>query len=306
MVFHTIKDLEKKAQTLKERRTVAVARAEDSHVIEAALRAQKDGFAQPLFIGDMNAIQSIAEELGEKVPDNQIINMKNASSQEICDKAVEVVREGRAQVIMKGLLNTADVLRAALNKEHGLKHGPLITQFSFAQFPGYHKLVILNDAAITPYPTLEQKAEQIRLVTKNLRKAGYDECIKVAALAAAETYAPKIIESREARELKKMCERGEFPGTYVEGPISLDIALNSEIAKKKKFDSPVSGDADVLLFPNMVSGNFTSKMLTVFAGGYSTGVVIGAEVPISLTSRAATAEAKYCSLAVACLLAERK
>lgn len=299
MVFHTIDDIIKKARTLDKPRKVAVAQAAHDHVIDAVLRAKKEGFVDPILVGSKAEIAPLVEQFGGDVADENYVDVASKDPNEIAAKTIQIVKEGRADFIMKGKLNTAEILRAVLNKEHGLKHGKLITQFSLAQIPGLKKLVVLNDAAITPYPTLEQKAEQIRLVSGTLRDIGYDEQIHVAALCAAETLNPKIIESVEAAKLKEMCQEGAFPGVYVEGPISLDITLDAEVAKLKGFESPVAGNADVLLFPNMVAGNLTSKLLTIVGGGVSVGMVIGAGVPISLTSRAATAEAKYTSLALA-------
>ena len=299
MVFHKIEDIIEKARSLDHPRRVAVAQAEHDHVIEAVLRAKKDGFVDPILLGRKEPIKALVEQFGGDIPDEQYIDIPSDDPNEIAAATIEVGKEGKADFIMKGKLNTAEILRAVLNKERGLEHGKLITQFSFAQIPGYPKLVVLNDAAITPYPTLEQKAEQIMLVSRTLRDIGYDQEIYVAALCAAENLNPKIIESSEAKLLKDMCQKGAFPGVYVEGPISLDITLDAEVARLKGFESPVAGNADVLLFPNMVAGNLASKMLTIVGGGVSVGMVIGAGVPISLTSRAATADAKYSSLALA-------
>lgn len=306
MVFHSIDAIIEKAKASAEIKRVAVAGAELDHVVEAVLRARKDGIAEPYLIGRKEEIKKLVSSFGGDIPEEQYIDVPSNDPMEICFKAIELINQNKADFIMKGNLNTREVLKAVLNKERGLRHEKLITQFSFAMIPGYHKLVVLNDPAITPHPTLEQKAQAIRMIAKTLRNMGYDETIRVAALCAAETISEKIPESMDAAELTKMSDEGEFPDVCVFGPIQLDSALVPEIAKLKKSTNPVAGNADVLLFPDLAAGNLTSKMLTVFGGGVSVGMVIGADVPISVTSRAATADAKYESLAMASCAAVKR
>lgn len=289
MVFHSIDDIVKKASVLTEPRIVAVAGAENDHVAEAVLRAQKDGIVEPFLVGRKEKIKAMIESLGGKLDEGRYIDVPSNDPNEIAQKAVALVREHKADFLMKGLINTSELLRAILNKENGLKHDKVITVISFNQIPGADKLIVFNDAGIIPYPTLDSKIVQVKLVTKMLKDLGYDETIKIAAICAAETVSPKIIETVEAQKLKELSEQGEFPGAVVEGPISMDLALLKESARTKGYDSPVAGDADVLLFPNMVSGNTAAKML------------LGAGVPVAMTSRAATADAKYSSLALAAL-----
>lgn len=306
MVFTSIESIIQKAKDNPGVKRVAVAGAELDHVIEAVLRARKDGIAEPFLIGNKVSVKQLVENAGGSLPDEQYIDIASDDPMDICFKAIELVKENKADLIMKGSVNTREILKAVLDKERGLEHEQLITQFSFAKIPGCHKLVVLNDPAITPHPTLEQKARAIRMIAKTLRNMGYDETIRVAALCAAETVSIKIPESMDAAELTTMSNNGEFPGVCVFGPIQLDSALVPEIAKLKKSSNPVAGNADVLLFPDLAAGNLTSKMLTVFGGGISVGMVIGACVPISVTSRAATAEAKYESLAMASCAAMKR
>lgn len=291
------------ANKRKSAKRTAVAGADYHHVITASLMAQRDGFVEPIFIGDQAKITEILEEFHEPVEKYRMIDVSDETS--ICYEAVQLVRRKEADFLMKGRVNTASLLKAVLNKETGLPHGKLITQISFFQIPGYHKLVVLSDGAILPYPTLEQKKEQIRLITEILHKMGYGEDIKVGVLCAAENVSPKITETVEANELKQMNLGGEIKGCIVEGPISLDIALDANVAEEKHFKSPVAGDADVLLAPNLAAGNLLAKALTMFGGAVSVGMVAGASVPISVTSRVATVEQKYTSLAVASVAAER-
>lgn len=301
MVFHSIDDIVKKASVLTQPRIVAVAGAENSHVAEAVLRAQKDGIAEPFLVGRKNKIKALIEDLGGKLDEDRYIDIPSNDPNEIARAAVALVREGKADFLMKGLLNTSELLRAILNKETGLKHDKVITVISFNQIPGVDKLVVFNDAGIIPYPTLDSKIVQVKLVTQMLKDLGYDETINVAAICAAESVSPKIVETVEAQKLKELSQQGEFPGAIVEGPISMDLALLKESANTKGFVSPVAGDADVLLFPNMVSGNTAAKMLLVCGHKKTVSMLLGAGVPVAMTSRAATADAKYSSLALAAL-----
>lgn len=301
MVFRTIDEILERASALDTPRTVAVAGAEDEHVIDAVLQAKKAGFADPWLIGRKAQIQQIVRRFGGEIPEDRYIDIPSNDPDEIAAKAVQLVKNGTATVIMKGKLNTSELLRAALNKQTGLDHSKVVTSFAFAQIPGYHKLVVFNDSGIIPYPTFDQKIEQIKLVSEALRNMGYDDDVKIAALAPAENLNPKIPESVEAAKLKEMCVNGEFPGCQIEGPISFDLAMDRKAGAVKGYDSPVAGDVDVLLFPNLSSGNFTSKMLQLFGGGITIGMALGAGVPIAMSSRAATTRAKYCSLAMAVL-----
>lgn len=301
MVFHSIDDIVKKASVLTEPRIVAVAGAENDHVAEAVLRARKDGIVEPYLVGRKEKIKAMIENLGGKLDEERYIDVPSNDPNEIAAKAVDLVRTGRADFLMKGLINTSELLRAILNKETGLKHDKVITVISFNQIPGLDKLVVFNDAGIIPYPSFDSKVVQVKLVTKMLRDLGYDDTIKVAAICAAENVSPKIAETVEAQQLKELSLAGEFPGAVVEGPISMDLALLKESAVTKGFDSPVAGDADVLLFPNMVSGNTAAKMLLVCGHKKTVSMLLGAGVPVAMTSRAASADAKYSSLALAAL-----
>lgn len=301
MVLHSIDEIARRALELKTVRTAAVAGAENEHVVEAALRARKDGFVEPILIGRKAAIQQMVRDCVGDPADIQCIDVPSNDPNEIAREAVALVREGRADFLMKGLLNTSELLRAILNKETGLKHDKIVTVISLNEIPSIDKLVVFNDAGIIPYPTLDSKKEQIKLVVRLLKNLGYTDTIKVAAVCGAETVSPKIIETVEAEELKKLSLEGAFPGAIVEGPISLDLALSKESCETKKYDSPVGGDADVLLFPNMVAGNIGAKMMAVCGYRKTVSMLLGAGVPVAMTSRAATAEAKYTSLALAAL-----
>jgi len=280
----------------KKPKRVAVAAAEHNHVIEAIMRARRDGFVEPYLVGNKDAIYSILRELGETLEEGNIYDTPdvNASAR----TAVQLVKQGKADFLMKGKLNTSELLKAALDKESGLSHSGLVTHMTMMELPAYHKMIVINDPGILLYPTLEQKILQIRAVTDALHTMGYGDDIKIAALCAVENVNPKMQESVDAAELKRMNQAGEITGCIIEGPISMDIAMDPEAAMEKGFNSPVVGDADVLLVPNIVTGNVLVKTLAQFAGATPVGMVLGACVPISMSSRAASAQTKYLSLAV--------
>lgn len=306
MVFHSIDEIAAKARELKEARRVAVAGAENEHVVEAALRAKKDGFVDPILIGRKKEIKEMAEKFGGGLDEDHFIDVPSNDPNEIAREAVALVKAGKADFLMKGLLNTSEILKAILNKQTGLDHDKIVTVISMNEIPSIDKLVVFNDAGIIPYPSFDSKVDQIKLVVRMLRDLGYDETINVAAVCAAETVSPKIQETVEAEKLKELSEAGEFPGAVVEGPISLDLALSKESAQTKKYDSPVAGNTDVLLFPNMVAGNTAAKMMAVCGYRKTVSMLLGAGVPVAMTSRAATTQAKYTSLALAALGAKKR
>ena len=206
---------------------------------------------------------------------------------------------------MKGKMETAQILKPAVNKETGLGTGRVMSHFVFDELPHYHKLLVTTDGGMMTYPTLEQKAQIIENTVETLKALGYENP-KIAAVAAVEKVNPKMPETVEARELKEMNERGEIKDCVVEGPISLDIALDKECADIKGFESPVAGDADVILVPNIQVGNILGKSITIIAKGNMAGFVVGAQVPIVFCSRGSSAKEKFLSLALAAAVSAGK
>ena len=260
------------------------------------MMAKKDGFIEPVLFGDKKEIIRILSGLDIVADEIEIFDVPDPL--EAAAKAVELVRAGKAEILMKGKLNTSEILRAVLNKQTGLPHSGLLTCVAFTEIPGYHKMVVMNDCAIVPYPTLEQKIQQIEIVTDIMHKMGYGNDIKVGIMCANEGVNPKIIESADAAEIKQMNQDGRINGCIVEGPISLDIALKKDVAAQKGFDSPVAGDVDYMLFPSLAAGNLCSKALELY-GAMPIAMVVGASVPIVVTSRATTKMVKYYSLVLA-------
>ena len=287
------KNFEELLESLKnrpERRRMVVAAANDAHTLEAVFRAERDGIITPILVGDKNTIRSVAKELSHTVTREAIYDC--ADDQAASELAVQLIREGKADFLMKGKTDTKVVLKAVVNKEYGLGLGRTMSHFTILQLPGYHKLIAVVDGGMVPYPTLEQKKDIICNTVQTMRALGC-ECPKVGVLACVEKVNPKMPETVEARELREMNRRGEITDCIVEGPISYDCAMSREIADFKGFESP-----DILVAPNIHAGNIMGKIFTVSCGAKMAGFVVGASCPIVVTSRGSSAEEKYLSIAV--------
>ena len=285
-----------------EKQIMAVAGADDSHVLEAVVRARAEGLADAILIGNTIRITELLREM--KQDETQYELIPGDSPQECGRIAVQTVKEGKANFLMKGLINTKDLLKPVVQKENGLKTGRVMSHVGLNELPSYHKLIVNTDGGMLIYPTLEQKKDIIINAVHMLQALGC-KCPKVAVLAGVEKVNPKMQETVDAAELKRMNQVGEIEGCIVEGPISYDLAMSAESARIKKFDCPYCGDFDMLIVPNLVCGNILGKSWYMQAGGKMAGVIVGAKVPIVLTSRGATSEEKYLSIALAALTAPR-
>ena len=226
------KNFEELLESLKnrpERRRMVVAAANDAHTLEAVFRAERDGIITPILVGDKNTIRSVAKELSHTVTREAIYDC--ADDQAASELAVQLIREGKADFLMKGKTDTKVVLKAVVNKEYGLGLGRTMSHFTILQLPGYHKLIAVVDGGMVPYPTLEQKKDIICNTVQTMRALGC-ECPKVGVLACVEKVNPKMPETVEARELREMNRRGEITDCIVEGPISYDCAMSREIAAR--------------------------------------------------------------------------
>ena len=300
MVYKTFDALTRKAKDLPARTRMAVAAAGDEHTLDAALHARREGIADPVLVGDRAVIMEVLAKLGETVPECDIYDVPDLAQS--AEKAVALVREGAAHFLLKGRLDTGILLKAVVNKEHGLGRGGVMSHFTIFEVPSYHKLLAPVDGGMVTYPTLEQKKAIIENSVEALRAIGYD-CPKVGVLACAEKLNPKMPETVDGDALKQMNLRGEIKHCVVEGPISYDCAVSREIADFKGFQSPCAGDCDILLAPNIHAGNIMGKMLAVTCGAKMAGFIVGAKCPIAMTSRGSTAEEKYNSIALAALAA---
>ncbi|WP_270301048.1 bifunctional enoyl-CoA hydratase/phosphate acetyltransferase [Terrisporobacter petrolearius] len=288
--FQEIIDKVKMSPTKKR---MVIAAAGEEHTLQAALHARKEGIVTPVLVGDKLEINRILNDLNEIVSDEDIYDVSDVK--EAADKAVELVGEGKGDFLMKGFLDTSVILKAVVNKEKGLGKGGVMSHFTMFQVPNYHKILVAVDGGMVTYPTLEQKKCIIENTVGVLKSYGYENP-KVAVLSCVEKVNPKMPETVEADALAKMNEKGEITGCVVAGPISYDCAMSNDVAKLKKFYSPVAGDADILVAPNIHAGNIMGKMLTITCGAKMAGFIVGAKCPIVLTSRGSSTEEKYLSI----------
>lgn len=285
----------------KEVMKLAVVACEDEEVLEAVVESSRRGISEPILIGDIEKTKSIAKEKGLDISSYRVIDEKDLSlASEI---GVKMVSNGEANFIMKGLVDTATLLKAVLNKEWGLRTDSLLSHVMVYQIPSYSKLIYLTDGGMNLEPNVDNKVkiiENASIVAKSLGK----EEVKVACLAAKEKVDPKMIATVDANDLKTMYEEGSFSkGIIVDGPMALDLAVSSSSAEIKGYKSDVAGDADVLLVPNIEMGNGIGKSITYFAKGKSAGIVMGAKSPIVLVSRADDHETKLYSIALGSAIA---
>jgi len=278
---------------------VAVAAAAHKLVLQSVRRAVDLGLVVPLFVGREEDIREQAEAIGWELTDERIVS--TPTNKAAATAAVELVRQGEAQVLMKGYLHTDEMLHAVLRHDTGLRTDRLLTHVFVLEVPTYHKLLLITDAAININPDITQKAAITQNAVDLARKLGVEKP-KVAALSSIETINPNIPSTVHAACLSKMAERGQIKGAIVEGPLAFDNAISAEAAKEKGIHSPVSGDVDVVVVPDLDAGNILSKNLEYLASAKMAGIVMGATVPVVLTSRSDPPRARVYSLALAGLL----
>ena len=279
----------------KEKKTLSVAVAQDKEVLTAIIEAVKLGIVDAILVGDEEKIKKIAEEDNLNIDNIKIVDEKNILK--AAAKAVDFVAKGEAHFIMKGMLGTADLLRAVLNKEAGLRGNGLLSHVMVYDVPAYHKLIFLTDGGMVPYPTVEDKVGIINNAIKVAHKIGI-EVPKVAPICAVEVVNPSMQATVDAAVLSQMNKRGQIKGCIIDGPLALDNAISKLAAEHKGIVSDVAGDADVLLVPNIESGNFLGKSMTYFANAESAGVIMGAKCPVVLVSRADSSQSKLYSIAL--------
>ena len=281
---------------------VAVAVAQDSAVLEAVKAAKERKIADAILVGDEAKIKEIAAELNIDLSDFEIINVEDVT--EAALTAVKLVHEGKADMYMKGLIDTKGFLKSVLDKEVGLRTGKPLSHVCVFDVEGIDHLLFLTDVAFIPYPTLEDKVNIIHN-TLEITKACGIENPKVAPLAAVEVVNPKMPVTVEAAELAQMNKDGKIPGCIVDGPLSLDLAIDPEAAKHKgATDRAIQGDADVLLFPDIHAGNLVYKAMVHTTNVINGNVLTGTKAPVILTSRSDSMEVKVNSLALGAIIAE--
>lgn len=293
-----IKNFEQLKEMLKAmpvKRKVAVVPAQDEHTLEAISHAYKDGMVEPVLIGDEPKIREILAQIGTDADKMTIIHVEDPV--EAIQKAADMARDGEVDCIMKGKTETGALMKVLVNRERGIRKNDTMSLLAFMESPNYHKVFAITDVGLLTYPSKEQKKAAIQNAVEAFHALGVEQP-KVAILAAVEKVNPKMKETVEAAEIK---EEG-VEGCIIEGPISYDLAMDPASAPIKGYVSPVAGDADLLVVPDIVSGNIAAKTITVIGGGKTGGVVLGAKVPVLLVSRAASADDKYMSIVIAALV----
>jgi phosphate acetyltransferase len=281
----------------------AVAHPCESTALVAALEAGAAGLITPILVGPAAKIEAVAKRSNLTIGDVRILDAPH--SQAAAAKAVELVRQGQAELLMKGSLHTDELLGAVVARETGLRTGRRISHVFIMDIPTYHKVLIVTDAAINIAPTLEDKVHICQNAIDLAVILGV-RTPKVAILAAVETVTSKMPATIDAAALCKMAERGQITGGQLDGPLAFDNAISKEAARVKDITSKVAGDPDILLVPDLESGNMLAKQLSFLANADSAGMVVGARVPIILTSRADSVRSKIASCAVAVLTAHAR
>ena len=296
-----IKNFEQLKEMLKAmpvKRKVAVVPAQDEHTLEAISHAYRDGMVEPVLIGDEPKIREILAQIGTDADKMTIIHVEDPT--EAIQKAADMARDGEVDCIMKGKTETGALMKVLVNHERGIRKNDTMSLLAFMESPNYHKVFAITDVGLLTYPSKDQKKAAIQNAVEAFHALGVEQP-KVAILAAVEKVNPKMKETVEAAEIK---EEG-VEGCIIEGPISYDLAMDPASAPIKGYVSPVAGDADLLVVPDIVSGNIAAKTITVIGGGRTGGVVLGAKVPVLLVSRAASADDKYMSIVIAALVGSR-
>ena len=282
--------------------SIAIAAAHDPDAIEALRAARELRLAEGILVGDANAIRQLAQAGGLDLSESQIVNEPDPVA--AARQAIALVREGRADLLMKGKVSTASLLYAVLGKDCGLRGNRLLSQVIVFHVPGAGRPMLLTDAAINIAPTLAQKAELCRNAIDLARALGIERP-NIAALCALEMVNPEMPATVDAAALAAMNRRGQIPGCYIEGPIALDAALSKFAAQRKRIDSPVVENTDILLAPDIEAANILYRGLVYLAKAESGGIVLGARTPIVLLSRAESPETKLRSIALGVLAARR-
>ena len=281
----------------------AVAHPCDASSLSAALDAARLGLIRPILVGPRAKIEAAARQSGLDLGGCEIVEAPHSHA--AAEKAVELVREGQAEALMKGSLHTDELMAAVVRKDTGLRTARRISHCFVMDVPGHDDALIISDAAVNIAPSLEEKVDIVQNAIDLAHALRQDE-VRVAILSAMETVNPKVPSTVEAAALCKMADRGQITGGILDGPLALDNAIDMAAAGIKKIVSPVAGRANVLIVPNLEAGNMLAKSLSFLAQADSAGIVLGAQVPIILTSRADSVTARLASCAVAVLVAHAR
>ncbi|MEG0289199.1 MAG: phosphate acyltransferase [Carnobacterium sp.] len=294
-MIQSFKELQQELMQKKnEPKKVAVVKAASRHALESIFELAEENLVIPYLIGDEEAIKKHLSEITIKNASYIIVHAETDT--EAAFKGIQLAKEGQVEFIMKGDLQTGTLLKEVVNHETGIRKQKVLSHLALIEVPAYPKLIGVTDGGMVLTPDIEQKKAIIKNASEVMQALGYQKA-KFAVLSAAEVVQPKLPASVDAAELTK--EFSHAPDMIVEGPISLDIALSPEAAGEKRYQGKIQGDTDVLVAPDIVSGNALSKSMTLLAGGKMAGIIVGAEVPIILTSRSSSAAEKRNSLLLA-------
>ncbi len=280
-------------------RTIAIAKAANAGLLLAAHEAHTLGIADCVLLDDKDALQQAAETAGVDISAMETVDLVEPEA--AARRAIQMGRHGEAHVVMKGTLDTAVFMRAAVDREDGLRAGRLLTHVAVYEIPGFNRLLLISDGGVIVAPDIYQKIEIVQNAIGVAQKLGLERP-KIAVLAAAELVNPKIPSTLDAANLSKMAERGQIQGGIVDGPLALDNAISQSSAKMKGIRGEVAGHADVLIVPDIEAGNLLGKAITYFAHGEMAGVVVGGCTPIVVTSRSDSPATKLVSMALGVLL----
>jgi phosphate acetyltransferase len=278
----------------------AVAHPCDDASLGAAVEAARAGIIAPILVGRADRIRAVAQAAGLDVAKYDIVDAPHSHA--AAARAVELVRLGRAELLMKGSLHTDELMAEVVRRETGLRTDRRVSHVFVMDVPTYHKALLVTDAAVNIFPTLDDKRDIVQNAVDFARALGMERP-KVAILSAVETVTSKIPSTIEAAALCKMADRGQIQGAVLDGPLAFDNAISADAARTKGIVSEVAGDPDVIVVPDLEAGNMLAKNLTFLSRADAAGVVLGARVPIILTSRADTQRARIASCGVAALYA---
>ncbi len=300
--MNSLLELARLIAQVKGPKRVAVAAAEEAHVIQAVNEARMEGLVHPVLFGNPERIRRIAGELHIRAHNLDIRPAQTPA--EAAELATQLVSKGEADILMKGMVHSSDFLRAALNREWGLRTGRLLSHVLVYEAKGYDRIFMMSDGAMNINPDLKAKIQIVENAVTLAHVLGVSEP-RVALLAAVEVVNPEMDTAVEDAIIAKMADRGQIKGAVIDGPLALDNAVSEEAARIKGIKSPVAGKADILIVDNIDVGNVFYKSLIYFAKVRAAGIIMGARAPMVLTSRADPEEVKFMSLATAVISAER-
>lgn len=284
----------------KKKKKLVIAAAADEPVLIAVKHATEEGITEPVLVGDKSQIESISKTIGFNLNNIEIFDVVNDVQASV--EAVSFIREGKADFLMKGMVQTGTLLKAVLDKENGLRKGTVLSHIALFESPYYHKLLCVTDVAMNIVPDIDQKVEIINNAVELYHKLGII-CPKVAVVCAVETVNPKMEATVHAAILTQMNKNLQIKGCIIYGPLALDNAVSKEAAVHKGIVNEVTGDCDIILVPDINSGNIFYKSLNFLGGAFSAAVIMGATVPIVLTSRSDSDKSKMFSIALAAAIA---